>query len=208
MANASLNQTKSSISAKFEVVQDGSRRYEVKIPFNYPGYHADIYEHGSLKWSIRWDIGKNLNGVVQKSTNRELAVYNVCDATGSVLGHLSRKRNKFWGGYFYFVLELGGIEYQLYEVGLGKQGIKLPIYHNDSQIALVEKDITVYNNCDTYQIQFGNDTSLLVSTLLTLYYDNLRFGNHGEVVANSKKSFYYLSTNRELKQKYDPEWRP
>lgn len=208
MANASLNQTKSSLSAEFEVVQDGANVYEVKIPFNYPGYHAEIYESGSLKYSIRWDIGKNLNGVVQKGTNKELAVYNVCDPSGNIVGHMSRKRSKFWGGYFYFILELGGVEYQLYEVGLGKQGIKLPLYRNEMQVALIEKDITVYNNCDTYQIQFGDKTSLLVSTLLTLYYDNLRFGNHGEVVTNTKKSFYYLSTNKELKQKYNPDWRP
>lgn len=208
MATASLNQTKSSISAEFEVVQGGAAILNAKIPFNYPGYHAEIYEHGELKYSIRWDIGKNLNGVVQKGSNKELAVYNVCDACGNAIGQLSRKRSKFWGGYFYFVLELSGVEYKLYEIGLGKQGIKLPVFHNDLQIALVEKDITVYNNCDTYQILFGNDTSLLVSVLLTLYYDNLRFGNHGEVVTNSKKSFYYLSTNKELKGKYNPDWRP
>lgn len=208
MATASLNQTKSSISADFEVVQDGSPLFEVKIPFNYPGYHAEIYDRGTLKYSIRWDIGKNINGAFQKGTNEELAIYNVCDASGNVLGHMSRKRNKFLGGYFFFVLEIGGIEYRMYEVGLGKQGIKLPIYHQDSQIALIEKNITVYNNCDTYQISYPNDTSLLVSVLLTLYYDNLRFGNHGEVVTNTKKNYYYLSTNKELKQKYNPNWQP
>ena len=208
MASASLIQTKSSISAEFEVIQEGNSIFKARIPFNYSGYHADIFHHGIMKYSIRWDIEKNIAGFVKSGSNKETAIYDVCDVNGNVIGHLSRKRNKFWGGFFYFVLDFNGRAYQMYEVGLGKQGIKLPVYCQDSQISLVEKDVTVYNNRDIYEISYSEENSLVVSILLTLYYDNLRFGNHGEVVSNSKKSYYYLSTNKELKQLYNPNWKP
>lgn len=206
MSYALLNQTVSSLSAQYEVVQNNRPIYQIKVPLNLYGYRAEIYRDNRLQYTVAWDVKENLRGLAP--AKRELSIMSIYDSLNTLRGRVYRRRNKLWGGYYYFVLEWSGVEYQMYEIGLGKQGIKLPVYHNGAQIALIEKGTVVYDNKDSYPMTFQNDDGLLKSIFLTLYYDLVRFANRGEVVSNTKKTYFYYSTNKELKQKYDPNWRP
>ena len=95
----------------------------------------------------------------------------------------------------------------MYEIGLGKEGIKLPIYRDDTQVALIEKDLVVYDNKDTYEIIAIDEMSLEVSALFNLYYDFVKHGNYGEINYKSKERYYLYTMNKELKNKYDSTFK-
>ena len=199
-------QTSSAFSASYTLNGENGVLYSAKVPFNFAGYRADLLKDGDMCFSISWNTETNLKNVPKRGTEKELAYYEVTDEGGSVRGRICRKRSKRFNAYFYYELELDGNVYQLYEVGMGKQGIKLPVYCGEKQFALAEKDMEIINNNDSYTLSCLSEGGIIPSVLLLLYYDYLRFGHHGEVSDKSRKTFTMYSTNKELKRKYDPDW--
>ena len=125
---------------------------------------------------------------------------------GNFCGAIYRKRTKGFFGYYYFELHLNDKEYKFYEIGLGKQGIKIPVYVGEQQVALIEKDTHTANNLDSYNLSSVDGKTAQAASLFCVYYDFVRFGNHGEVSVNSKQVTYIYTGNKKLKEKYNPDW--
>lgn len=107
----------------------------------------------------------------------------------------------------YYSMSLCGREYSMYKIGLGKAGMKYPIYNNARQIALLEKDVTVYNNLDTYHATTLDTNVGLVTFLFCLYLDMREFSNRGRIVCNSVEKSYCYTTKRQLKAMYNPNFK-
>lgn len=96
----------------------------------------------------------------------------------------------------FFELHLDDEEYKIYEVGLGKQGIKLSAYIGDQQIALIEKGAHTANKLDSNDLTAVDAKTAQISSLFCVYYDFIRFGNHGGVSVNSKEVTYVYTGNK------------
>lgn len=62
-------------------------------------------------------------------------------------------------------------DYLMYEVCCGAEGIKLPIYEGDTQIALIEKPSVIAHDKDIYEVHCLENCDLLISTIFAIYYD-------------------------------------
>lgn len=109
--------------------------------------------------------------------------------------------------FTYFGMQLDECQYAMYPVGLGKEGIKYPIYTGEKQIALIEKAAVVHDNLDCYQVTALGEKEGSVAALFGLYLDARSFANRGEIVKSSIEKTYYLTTNKRLKAMYDPAFK-
>jgi len=126
-------------------------------------------------------------------------------AVGSICVRISE--GNFLSRFDYYVMELSGREYAMYPVGLGKEGMKYPVYSGNTQIALLEKDTVVRDHLDIYHVSALDETAGLVSFLFGLYLDMREFANRGEVAyASYEKSVCYTAKKR-LREKYDPGFK-
>ncbi len=207
MKNAILSQTKSGLSAEYCVRIDDETFFAIQVPAVSFGKLASVYNNNGELFEIRWDIAENKNMFAFHANKRKFNVYRITSTENkSEFGIIYRTRTKTIGGYSYYVIDLKTDLFYMYEVGLGKDGIKLPVLRGDEQIALLEKETLIVDNLDTYSITYTTDESLLISVLFGIYYDFHRFGNRGEYVGNSKRHYFLYTSNKELKAKYDTMW--
>lgn len=107
----------------------------------------------------------------------------------------------------YHQLILDGIKYNVYPIGFGKEGSKSPVYIGDEQIALIEKDCVVYDELHHYQVTATDEASALIALIFVCYmYTNACF-NPGVKVIQSVSKTVSVTTNKKLKQKYDPMFK-
>lgn len=150
----------------------------------------------------------NLAGSFEKHLGKKLfqtAPWIIMDKDKKQAGSVSRIREGFFLSSVYFIqLEFYGHLLKIYEVGLGKEGMRYPIYDGQSLIAQIEKEAIVHNNLDQYTIcsleSFGETAAILGA----LYIDLTTFRNAGEY-GKGKKSFQYVYTRKkEILAAYDP----
>lgn len=115
-----------------------------------------------------------------------------------------RKILFFSFGYDYFVFQFEGRDYTIFEVGLGADQHFICVYYDDTTVAIIKKQDIKINFCDKYTI-FALDSSILVPmSVLTLYFDCIRYPDHGEIMDQTRSDDSFLTTQRELNEKYDP----
>jgi hypothetical protein len=150
----------------------------------------------------------NLAGSFEKHLGKKLfqtAPWIILDNDKKQVGSVSRIREGFFLSSVYFIqLEFYGHLLKIYEVGLGKEGMRYPIYDGQGLIAQIEKDAIVHNDLDQYTIcaleSFGETAAFLGA----LYIDFTTFRNAGEY-GKGKKSFQYVYTRKkEILAAYDP----
>lgn len=201
-----LVQTRSHISASYTTMRGDNVQYTAEIPLNQINLCSSValYENGLFLYSLRFDHKESLKnpGRTHPAINR--APFQLLNEHGETVGHIYVKRTGAFFGYRYFNFLYLGLPYTIYEVGLGKQGIKIPIYHNQHQIALIEKDPVVYDNKDVYSIISTDAFAQRLAVVFAIYYDFVRFGNHGQYAYHSKKAQHLHSMNKTIKSKYDP----
>ena len=208
MPAARLIQTRSDMSARYELIFQDKVIYTAQMPVNLAGYPIRILKNGETYGALRRNSLENMKNVARSLSNAELGIFDICIPAGSVRGKIYRRWIRKFNSYYMTGMELDGVHLDMYEVGLGKKGIKLPVFRDGVQIALIEKDSVTRDNCDSYTILFSTLPQLLAAFFLALYYDLAVFSNAREVSVKSKKTYYFLTTNREVKSKYDPDWRP
>lgn len=107
-------------------------------------------------------------------------------------------------GYDYFVFHFEGQDYTVYEVGLGANQHFICVYCDNATVAIIQKEDIKINFCDKYTI-YALDTSVLVPmSVLTLYFDCIRYPDHGEIMDETRSDDSFLTTQKELNEKYDP----
>lgn len=110
--------------------------------------------------------------------------------------------------YGYQCLELdSGPTYEMYEVGLGKNGMAYSIYREGTIVAEIDKGCTVYNNMDIYTIYAVDEEAQLNAILICLLLDGVSFANRGEITKSYVSKQYVITTNKKLRAKYDPDFK-
>ena len=119
-------------------------------------------------------------------------------------------QTKFNGGLFkkfdYHQMQKNGIIYDLFPIGFGNEGSKSPIYQKDKQIAQIEKSCVVYNDLHNYRIYAEDEYASNIAIFFVIYmYINAGF-KPGEKFVSSTVRVVSVTTNKLLKEKYNPEF--
>lgn len=125
---------------------------------------------------------------------------------GTIYGKNSE--GSFLSRYGYECLELtSGQTYEMYEIGLGKNGIVYPIYRDGVVVAEIDKGCVVYDNLDVYTIYSIDEEAQKNAILFCLITDANSFANRGEIVKSSVSKVYMKTINKKLCAKYDPDFK-
>lgn len=119
-------------------------------------------------------------------------------------------QTKFNGGLFkkfdYHQMKLNGMIFDLFPIGFGNEGSKSPIYNGKEQIAQIEKDCVVYNDLHKYRIYAVDTFASQIAIFFCVYmYINAGY-KPGEKVVHSEVKVMSTTTNKLLKEKYNPEF--
>lgn len=139
---------------------------------------------------------------------RDKVLYNIKKLNGDICGEIALKVvKKFLAGYKYIQINFNAELLNCYEVGMGKEGKFVCIYIGDRQVALIEKSNVVYDNLDSYKIYLEDEKYMQIVCLYLVYYDHATSANSNEFADKSKKTSYEYSPNKELKSKYNPQFK-
>lgn len=199
--------THAGFSASYQVIKDGSVIYRAEIPMNFRSCHAAFYHNDSQKYALCFDSVEQVKNFIRDRASVKLLPFTIWTADGALAGYAFQKRSKALFGYLYYAFSLNERAYTAYEIGMGKEGVKIPIFEGDKQIALIEKGTAVYNNKDEYDIYTADGFAVETAALFNLYYDFVRFGRYGEAAYKSKEVNYTYTINKILKSKYDPAFK-
>jgi hypothetical protein len=187
----------------------GAEICSAEVPLGFTNIVATFHRGDQLKYKLVFDRDERMRNMfkIDKSTFISNPFY-VMNSNDESIGYICGKRKKsFWsGGYWYYEYLFCGRQYLTYSIGMGKEGYKVPIYENERQIALIEKDVVTYDNKSTYNVYVLTDEMLEMVLLFNLYYDFTRFGNRNRLVYKTKK-VEYIHSPKVLKTKYDPNFK-
>ena len=119
-------------------------------------------------------------------------------------------QTKFNGGLFkkfdYHQMKLNGVTFDLFPIGFGEKGSKSPIYSGNKQIAQIEKDCIVYNDLHNYRIFAEDSFASQIAIFFCIYmYINAGY-KPGEKIISGKTKTISVTTNKLLKEKYNPKF--
>ena len=158
--------------------------------------------------TLEYDLFKNLKNIIPlkylffKTSKKNYLINSISE--NKYIGRLGLIRKGLY--YSYYSLIVNQKEFILYEIPLGKYGIKIPIFYNNIQIGLIEKSIYTENNKDEYYLYLSDDSFLSIISLFIIYYDNWEHGNQGEIYYGSKVE-YVWTASKKIKSKYNPIWK-
>lgn len=198
-----LAQTCAGREVRYQVERDGAILWEAELRRSIGRQSILLTRDGGTVYSMH--SGGRPGRKAQ--SRRQIRPYGVAGPDGTPAGSIGLTRD---GGFWkpcYYHLELNGREWSLYEVGLGKEGIKLPVWEGERQAALLEKDAVVRDNLDRYQLYAASERDLLPAVLLGLFYDCKQFEDRGERVVQGKSVTYLYTFSRATRERYDPAFR-
>ena len=118
---------------------------------------------------------------------------------------LTRKTGWF-SQYTYVVFRFKNKIYKAFPIGLGKEGIKIPIYVGNKQIAQINKECIVIDDLHHFQLFAHNEEDIISTIILSIYYYFVNNYKPGEKKISYKETVYIKDNNKELKSKYNPEF--
>ena len=186
-------------------------RYRAEIPLNFADVVAKFYHNTQVKYKLCHDGNERLRNMFKLDSSFVSNPFYILNSNDESVGYVFGKQTKsFWGGgYWYYEYDFCGCRYLAYSIGMGKEGIKIPIYvcnQGEQQIALIEKDVAVYDNKDEYRIYAQSESELEIAALFNFYYDFVKFGNRSKLVYKTKK-VEYIHSPKILKDKYKPDFK-
>lgn len=205
MITGILKQKSQGFSASYENIIDGKVVATMNIPHDVKD--TDLYYdhryilHPSSYYQMRH------RGIKVKNDGRSPYIIRTMD--GSEKGLIYGLRTKgFFRGYQYTQVQFEGHTYDVFDISLGKEGSKHPIYENDTQVALIEIPNVVYDRLDAYTWYTLSEQHVDMVAMYILYLDYMRNAGHRlEVVTESVECSYGLTVNKALKAKYDPNFK-
>lgn len=119
-------------------------------------------------------------------------------------------QTEFNGGLFKKIcchqMKLNGMIFDLFSISFGNEGLKAPLYNGDKQIAQIEKDCIVYNDLHNYRIFAEDSFASQVAIFFCIYMYVCADYKPGKKVVWSKEKTFFTTTNKLLKEKYNPEF--
>lgn len=203
-----VRQTESGVSCVYEICKGRERIGSARLDWNLS--HGGTIQAAFLsrQYTIEYEPAEQARSWFRRGKERTDLPYAV--HCGNLrIGRIYQRFSE--GGilkrYAYVMMELGGRDFSIYEVGLGKDGMRYPIYDGETQVALIEKDAFVQDNLDAYRALAADYRAAPAAALLALYQDMRRFANRGEVRHTAWQTKCMLTTNESLKSKHDPGFR-
>jgi hypothetical protein len=128
---------------------------------------------------------------------------------GRNVGTVAQKdaRTGLFSRYQYHEMHLDGRTYELYSVGLGKEGTAGCLYCADSQLAQIDKGTTVRNNLHAFEIFAVDQQAAFVSILMCCYRFVRGCYQPGEKAVTSVATNVSVTGNKTLKAKYNPSFK-
>lgn len=203
-----IRQTCSSLTAKYQFVSDecslGGGMIDTNFIMGGSFHFSFLQDHFDMIYQPK----EQAKSWIKQSNERLDMPYSLLK-NGERCGQIGIRTSKgnFLTRFEYYGLTADGKEYEMYMVGLGKEGIKYPIYCQAQQIALIEKSPVVRNQLDVYQVYACDERAAEVAAVFGLYLDASIFANRGQIVSTSVEKTFYLTTNRRLKATYDSTFK-
>lgn len=200
MRRATVQQTKSAINAADYIVrEDGNTVFEIESNYVSKELMTPLRMRGGQReYSFRRNI---LQGAVSIKQYDVMDLYEEHEKLGYICGNAV-----YFSASMTYTIEWSGRKFTMYDVGLGSQGIKLPIYESERQVALVEKQGVVRNMLDSYEVYTIEDGLFPMTVLAALYYDRENFSDRGKQAAASTRSTTTFSLSDKQLAKYDEDW--
>lgn len=199
-----VKQTVSSLSAEYEVISDTVTVGTIKIPDNRPLRPIYYYLKNCEQYVFKRDGINSAKNLIPKKS-KEYVKYILYQDNQTVLSISSKRTKGFWG-YSYYEINSKENTILVYVVGMGSEGIKIVFELDGKTIALIEKDATVVDNLDEYNI-YALDKYFNATVFFVGYYDLLAFSNAGQINTRSKSTKYFVTTNKQLRAKYNEEFK-
>jgi len=111
-------------------------------------------------------------------------------------------------GYDYFEYKFLDKTYIAYEIGLGPNEHYICIYNSDNTVAIIHKNDIKKNYRDAYTIFLSDQSDLMAISVFAMYFDCIRYPDHGKITGESYVDDSYLTVQKELNEKYDPTFIP
>ena len=88
-------------------------------------------------------------------------------------------------GYDFFRVNYNGIEYFVYEIGMGDDKHFFNFYKNDKLIGIIHKHDRVIDFKDTYTLYFEDKDTSILASVFTIFIDHGLYADVGEVSGGS-----------------------
>ncbi|WP_394963941.1 hypothetical protein [Candidatus Allofournierella excrementigallinarum] len=200
-----VKQTVSGLRAEFTVLEGGQTIGSALFPDNFLFGGPCVLRYRDEELSLRYDPQPPLRNLGRPVEERTWAPYTVASG-GQRVGEMCDKmaRCGLFSRYGYTAMTLDGVPLEMFEVGLGKEGIVWPVWAAGRQIAQIEKGTTVRDNLDAYTLCSLGEWTQRAAVLLCLYLDARAFARRGQIAVASVEKSYLVTFNKALKAKYDP----
>lgn len=200
-----VKQTVSGLRAEFAVLEGGQPIGSALFPDNFLFGGPCALRYRGEDLFLRYDPQPPLRNLGRAVEERTWAPYTVASG-GQRVGEMCDKmaRSGLFSRYGYTAMTLDGAPLEMFEVGLGKEGIVWPVWAAGQQIAQIEKGTTVRDNLDAYTLCSVGEWAQRAAVLLCLYLDARAFARRGQIAVASVEKSYLVTLNKALKAKYDP----
>lgn len=178
---------------------------------------AAPFTRGRMQIEIQYDDGRSSQRLYHNPADtrwgKSLAdrlCFHLFEGGDEPIGRIFGNTRKigFLKSYAYYALTHRSESREIYEVGLGKDGLYLCLYRGDELLTIVEKDLTVINYQDVYHAYLKDQTELSMVLPFLIYYDVTAYGDLMETSVRSRKVKYVYTQQKELISKYDPSFIP
>lgn len=145
-------------------------------------------------------------GMIIKTVDKKFCPYQIYEA-GAYVGEIyqEEKRTGLFSRYRFHTLFYGDQHYVSYEIGMGTI-IRYPIYLEERQIALLEKETTVHDALHHFKIYVKAEEDAYIAVLFACYTYIKGYFRPGIKMKKSIEKGYTKTFNKELLSKYDPDW--
>lgn len=106
----------------------------------------------------------------------------------------------------YLSFTSGSDVYEGYALGMGKEGLKMPVYLENKLIAEIDSDNIIDNECYKYKVYCKKNEYSAPAILMTVYFYVIGCFKTGEKVYKSKRIIYSKTTDKFLLSKYKSEF--
>lgn len=201
-------QTMSNMSASYEARCGGQKIGTAYIENNFLHGGSCAWQFMGQAYELVYQFAKQVQSWSKPVAEKTSVPYKITQNDQEV-GEICIKLSDggFFRRYEYYLATFGVAAYQMYSIGLGKEGMKYPIYCGDMQIALLEKCIEVRDHLDVYHAFAVDSQAGLIAFLFGIYLDMREFANRGKVAPISYEKSVSFTINKALKAKYDPTFK-
>lgn len=106
----------------------------------------------------------------------------------------------------YLSFTSGSDVYEGYALGMGKEGLKMPVYLKNKLIVEIDSVNIIDNECYKYRVYCKKNEYSVQAILMTVYFYVIGCFKTGEKVYKSKRIIYSKTTDKFLLSKYKSEF--